>query len=305
MFLALLLAGRFCLAQEPGGTPPPAEIRFVHYNLRNYLDMERRVDGEIRESAPKPEKEKVPLVKTITLARPDILGVCEIGQEKDVADLHERLAKAGLDLPHRILVRAADEQRHLALLSRFPISADQSATKLTYQVDGTTLPFERGILDVTVDVSPDYHLRLVGNHLKSRREVPEGDQTVMRRNEALLLRQHVEKILAENPATNLLVYGDFNDTRNETPIKTIQGAFGTATYLRDLPLTDSDGCRWTYYWNFTDVYERIDFAFVNGALYSEVVRDHSFIVKADDWEKASDHRPLVVTIRPQEAQRRR
>jgi endonuclease/exonuclease/phosphatase family metal-dependent hydrolase len=298
----LLAANASGLAEE---TALPAEIRVIHYNLRNYLAMERRVDGEVRENAPKPEREKLPLVKMVARAKPDVLGVCEMGQESDLVDLRDRLARAGIHLPHHSLLRAADEERHLALLSRFPISADRSLGNLTYQIDGATLPFQRGILDVTLEITPAYHLRLIGNHLKSRREVPEGDQAVMRRNEALLVRQHIEKILTEDPATNLLVYGDFNDTRNEATIKTIQGAIGTTTYLRDLPLSDSDGLRWTYYWNFTDVYERIDFAFVSSGLYPEIVRDHSFIVKADEWDEASDHRPIVITVRPQESPRRR
>ena len=67
-----------------------------------------------------------------------------------------------------------------------------------------THPFQRGILDATLQVTPDYQLRLIGIHLKSRREVEEGDQAVMRRHEAVLLREHVEAILEAAPHTNLL-----------------------------------------------------------------------------------------------------
>ncbi|MGI8605131.1 MAG: endonuclease/exonuclease/phosphatase family protein [Verrucomicrobiales bacterium] len=277
----------------------------VHYNVRNYLEMERRVRGEILEKAPKPESEKAALVKALTLAKPDILGVCEMGTEQDLADLRDRLKKQNLELGHQLLLNAADAVRHVALLSRFPIIADNSQKGLTYQLDDKTLPFQRGILDVTLQVNPDYQLRLIGNHLKSRREVVEGDQNLMRRNEALLLRLHLEKILADHPNVNLLVYGDFNDTRNEATIKTIQGSFGTRDYLRDLILTDSDGDRWTYYWNFADVYDRIDFAFVSRGLYPEIIRDRSFVMKWDGWLKASDHRPIVISIRPTEVERRR
>jgi len=267
--------------------------------------MERRVAGEVVPSAPKPESEKAPLLKILAAAQPDILGVCEIGPDKDCAELQARLLEAGVDLPHRLVLTGADPERHLGLLSRWPISRDNSLKTLNYQLDGQTFPFQRGILDVSINLSPDYTLRLLGNHLKSRRDVPEADQAVMRRHEALLLRQHIEGILAENSATNLLVYGDFNDTRNEQPIKVIQGAFGTKNYLRDLWLEDSDGYRFTYYWDFADRYDRIDFAFVSSGLWPEIDMRQSYIAKGESWTKASDHRALVLTLKPVERERRR
>ena len=101
----------------------------------------------------------------------------------------------------------------------------------------------------------------------------------MRRHEAVLLREHVENILESAPQTNLLLYGDFNDTKNEQPIKVIQGRFGDKNYLRDLWLQDADGYRFTYYWSFADSYDRIDFAFINDGLWPEVETKKSFLAK--------------------------
>ena len=266
--------------------------------------MPRRIDGEVREGAPKPEREKAPLVKMMAEARPDVVAVCEMGTETDLEDLQKRLGSAGVALPHRALVNAADPERHLALLSRFPIH-DRSKPILNYRIDSKDLPVQRGILDATLEITPNYRLRVVAVHLKSRREVPEGDQAVMRRNEALLLRGHIDSILSGNPAENILVCGDFNDTRNEPVIKIVQGDFGTKSYLRDLVLTDADGLRWTYYWNLADVYERIDFALVSSGLFPEVLRERSSIVSHKDWLEASDHRPIVIAIRPVETPSRR
>jgi endonuclease/exonuclease/phosphatase family metal-dependent hydrolase len=300
-FVAALLGGagtRSGLrAQEPS-TAPATTIRVVHYNLRNWLDMERRVGGEIKGSAPKPEPEKKALIKIVAAARPDVLGVCEVGPEKDVIDLQARLKAAGIDLPHRAVHTGADAVRHLAVLSRFPIVSDQSPSNLTYRLGDQDMPFQRGILDVTLQVTPDYRLRLLGNHLKSRREVVEGDQQIMRRQEALLLRRHLEAVLAGEPDVNLLVYGDFNDTKNEQSIRIVQGQFGEKDYLRDLWLEDVDGYRFTYYWSVPDRYERIDFAFVSNGLWPEIDMKQSFIGKDEEWLKASDHRPLVMALHP-------
>ncbi len=277
------------------------EIRIVTYNLRNWLRMERRVDGEIVPDAPKPEAEKTAAIRLVAGLRPDVLGVCEIGTEEDLADLRERLRAAGVDLPHAVLHRGADEVRRLGLLSRFPIARHDPPGELAYTLDSRTLQFQRGFLDVTLQVTPAYQIRLLGTHLKSRREVEEGDQAAMRRHEAVLLRDHIESILRAAPGTNLLVYGDFNDTRNQQPIKVVQGRFGDAHHLRDLWLADADGHRFTYYWNVADTYDRIDFAFVSDGLWPEVASKHSFVAKDPEWLKASDHRPLVIVVRAREA----
>jgi len=293
---------------EDGAAPEdgePGEVRVVAYNVMNWLPMERRVDGELMRDAPKPEPEKAGVVRVLASLKPDILGVCEIGAEEDVADLQRRLRDARVDLPHRLIHGGADPARRLALLTRFPIVANQSVSDLTYAIGEQTHRFQRGILDATLQVTPAYQLRLIGVHLKSRREVEEGDQAVMRRHEAVLLREHVERIMEAAPDTNLLVYGDFNDTKNEQPVKVIQGRFGEKNYLRDLWLQDADGHRFTYYWNFADSYDRIDFAFVTDGLWPEIEAKKSFIAKDPDWLKASDHRPLVIALSPRESASRR
>jgi endonuclease/exonuclease/phosphatase family metal-dependent hydrolase len=122
----------------------------------------------------------------------------------------------------------------------------------------------------------------------------------MRRNEAQLLRQHVDRIIAEKPETNLLLFGDFNDTRNEAPIKAIQGKFGTEGYLTDIQLKDKNGMRWTYYWSYADQYSRFDFIFLNKGLLPEVDQEKCYIHGAPDWFTASDHRPCVAKIKPVE-----
>ncbi len=285
-------------ADEKAASPALEEIRVIHYNLKNWLSMERRINGEFQASAPKPEDEKKAVVTILAAAHPDVLGVCEIGPESDLIDLQTRLKTAGLDLPHRRVLQAADPVRHVAVLSRFPIEADHSQKDLSYELDNKKMSFNRGILDVTLRITPDYQLRLLQNHLKSRRDVAEGDQALMRRHEAELLRKYIDTLLAADPDMNLLVTGDFNDTRDEQPIKLIQGSFGTEKYLRDIPAPDELGYRWTYCWAFADKYERIDFAFGSPALFPEIILDECRTLSHADWFKASDHRPVMVTLRP-------
>jgi len=271
------------------------EITFVGYNLKNYLKMDRRVDGEFKRNVDKPEQEIAALIEMIRATAPDILGVVEIGTEADLKDLQARLRAAGVDFPHSSWCKGSDAHRHVALLSKLPIASVDHQSEMSYVIDQVTLPFGRGILDV---VNPDYQLRILGLHLKSKRKVKEADQALMRRNEAQLLRGHVDKIIAEEPETNLLLFGDFNDTRNEAPIRAVQGKFGTDKYLTDVQLKDENGMRWTYYWSWADQYSRFDFIFLNKGLLPEVDQEKGYIHSHPDWFTASDHRPCVVKIKP-------
>lgn len=279
----------------------PAPVTVVFYNLKNYLAMERRVDGEIVENAPKPAREIEALVEGIVAIQPDILGVCEIGDATYLADLQNRLKSAGIDLPQTELVTAASgHNRNLGLLTRFPIAARNSRDDYTYSIADTRLPFQRGVLDVTIAINPTYHLRYVGLHLKSKREVPEADQALMRLNEARLARKHIDRIFEKAPGTNLLVAGDFNDLRIEPPVKTLQGGYGRQSYLSSLTLDDEYGFRWTHHWSFADSYSRFDFALYSKGLSPEIDRSASHIYHWDNWDTASDHRPLVLSIVPED-----
>jgi endonuclease/exonuclease/phosphatase family metal-dependent hydrolase len=294
VFFCALIAFPPSPGAEEATTDP---ITVVFYNLKNYLAMERRIGGEVVEDAPKPEKEIEAVIEGIVAMQPDILGVCEIGDATHIADLQSRLKAAGVDLPHTEMVKdSAGWNRNLALLSRFPIIGRYSRDDYTYELAGTKHAFQRGVLDVKLAINPQYHLRYIGLHLKSKREVPEGDQALMRLNEARLAREHIDRILEEEPGTNLLVMGDLNDIRIEPPIKTLQGGFGGGGYLKALGLSDEEGFTWTHYWSFADVYSRFDYALYSEGLEGELNRPLCRIHHWEDWEKASDHRPLVLSI---------
>ncbi len=273
-----------------------SEVVFMGYNLKNYLRMERRVDGVLQKNAPKPEPEIAAILTMVLKGQPDVLGLVEIGTIDDVRDLQERLKKRGLNLPHATINRAFDTDRRTALISRFPITETNHQTKLTYRMGQRQWAHRRGILDATVEIHPDYTLRVLGVHLKSKRKLLEADEALMRRHEAHLTREYVITILSENPETNLILFGDFNDTRNETPIKAIQGKYGTEGYLEALPAEDALGYTWTYHWSLADQYSRFDYLFVNRGLRPEIATNKSLIVSDPAWFTASDHRPVTTII---------
>ena len=267
-------------------------MRFAFYNLRNYAPL-----VELGQEKPGKSEESTAAVHQIleTIA-PGILAVCEMGSHRQFEAFRARLAAAGLDYPHAEWVEAVDSERHLALLSRYPIVSRQSQTDLAFEIRGTRQKMRRGILDVTVAISESVHLRILGVHLKSKLSTKE-DEAEIRRQEAHLLRKRVNEILAQNPNGYLLVFGDFNDTRDQPAVQAVAGAQGAPNTLLPLRLTDNVGDRWTFYWPEGDIYSRVDFIFVNRPLSKTIHYPGCYIYRSPDWFKASDHRPMVATFR--------
>lgn len=272
----------------------PGQITFCSYNLKNWLSLD---ESGSQRAYRKPEAERQRVVQTLAAIHPDILGVCEIGTADDLAELQQRLEKAGLELPYTELAHGGDETRRLALLSRLPIKARNSQTALSYQMGAQTLPMQRGILDVTISLTPTFDLHLLGVHLKSMRPIPDADQALMRRNEARLLRLHLDTLFAQEPTACVLAYGDFNAQRNDPALAEVMGGLRTAdTAMADLLLRDPHGEVWTHFWDEADVYSRLDYCLTSRLLRPFIDTRSSGIHAEPDFHKASDHRPLVIKI---------
>lgn len=270
----------------------------MSYNVENWLTTDRYIGNKHVSSAPKPESEKHAIVSVIAAHRPDILGVVEIGSREELDDLRARLKAKGLDYPNVEWHEGLDSDRHVALLSRFPIVAHDSRDHVSFDLAGHPQQIQRGILDATVEPMPGYKLRLIGLHLKSRRTVPDVDQEALRAREAWFVRQYIDQILTRDPATKLLLYGDLNTTKDEYPIRQILGPYRSPTRLSDIPLQDNRGERWTHYYLIADEYARIDYFMTSPALKPQVAAKKSGIDSSSNWNEGSDHRAIFTTIDP-------
>ncbi len=271
-------------------------VRFIVYNVRNWLTMDRYVEGKNLKGAPKPDSEKKAVVEILARHAPDILGLCEIGEATDLAEIQEMLKAAGLDFPHSHYTGGSDPTRHLGLLSRFPIVSTAKPAETEYQLAGQTFAINRGILDATVEARGKSY-RFLGLHLKSKRDSEQGDQEAIRLNEARLLRRHIDSILKSDENARLVVYGDLNDTRSTPVIKTITGKYNDPTYLTAIPAKDSRNDAWTHHWALNDIYSRIDFVMVSEAMKSDVDFPAAKIIDDVGWDKASDHRPILAIFK--------
>ena len=275
---------------------PGSKLRFLTYNVENWLTMERYEDRKPVGRQSKPDVEKKEVIRIMAASRPDVIGLCEIGTKEDLKEIQRMMGDAGVALPHLHHSTGADSVRALGLLSRHPIVASQSPNDLEYRLQGKSFGMGRGILDATVQAE-DGKLRFIGVHLKSKREVPDGDQELMRVNEARLLRKHVDSIFQSAPKAALVVYGDFNDTFPSVTVRSITSHPDAAFRLRPVYLRDSRREAWTHHWAPHDIYSRIDFVTVSASLRDRVDYKASHIIDDDAWDKASDHRPLMVVFR--------
>lgn len=275
----LLTAG--ALAAAPTNT-----FVVAAYNVENWVLMER--DGQPNQ--PKPESEKAAVVDVLATIQPDVLGVVELGTTNELAELSRRLAARGLHYPHSEWIQGWDVNRHVALLSRFPITERHSRTDYSYQLGTNTLYHSRGVLDVQIQVTADYSFRTVVAHLKSRRQHELFDDTLMRHAEARLLREHVARALAADPARNLILMGDLNDPPESESLRVILGQ--PPGQLRDLMPQDRAGRFNTHLWRFRRQWSRIDYLLVSTGMANDYVAGSARIADEPGWDRASDHRAV-------------
>lgn len=274
---------------------PPEELTFLSYNVRNYLKMTTYTNGTVSRTRYKPEEEIQALVKVITTANADLLGLCEIGTRADLEHLKARLKKHGLAYPYTEYVDGIDSVRHLALLSKKPIKTTHSQTDLSYHIGNVEFPFRRGLLHITITFAGK-PLHLLGVHYKSKRPIKVADQAEMRLREAHLTRDAIDKIFLQNPQASILLYGDCNDSFKSPTISTLKGHYRSKTRLTPLNLHDSRGEYWTHFWNYQREYSVFDYNFCSLALLPMVQTTKSFIIDSEEVLTASDHRPLFITF---------
>lgn len=270
---------------HPSEEPDFPPFHLVTYNVKNWL-----TSGQ---NPPKSPEAKSAVIQILATASPDILGLCEIGNIDDVEEIQSLLAAEGIHLPHSHLTGGEDPVRHLAILSRFPILSTASPDT---SIPGSTRSMQRGILDVTLNTGGK-EIRLIGLHLKSKRNVTEFDQAALRLAEAAHVRTYADSILTANPKTHLIIYGDFNDTTRSLSTKTIYGTYRSPLYMNPIHVADSRGESWTHFYARQDAYTRIDFVTVSQALLRHVDKQASSIIDHPLWETASDHRPVLIRFR--------
>lgn len=281
---------------------PAAPLRVGTYNLENYLDQ------AVGTRPAKSAESKAKIRETIGVMKPDVLALQEVGSVSALLELRQSLKSDGMDFPHWEHVPGFDTNVHVAVLSRFPFKARRSHTNDNYLLGGRRFRVSRGFAEVEIAVTPRYSFTLLTAHLKSKRQVPEADEAEMRLEEAKLLREKVDALLAADADANVVVLGDLNDTKDTASTRAVLGR--GRTRLLDTrpaerngdntpssnPAWDPRNVTWTHHYGVEDSYSRIDYLLLSPGMAREWVRGETCVVVVPNWGVASDHRPLVAVF---------
>jgi endonuclease/exonuclease/phosphatase family metal-dependent hydrolase len=278
-------------------------FRVATYNVENYLDK----PTETRREA-KTAEAKAKVRESILAMKPDVIAFQEMGSLSALTELQSSLKAAGLDLPHLEHVKGFDTNIHVAVLSRLPIVARRVHTNDNFLLGGRRFSVSRGFGEVDIKVNDQYTFTLFTAHLKSKRQIASADESELRLEEAKLLREKIDARLAANPNANIIVVGDFNDTRNSPSSKALFGR--GKTKLTDTrpaerngdntpnsnPAWDPRNITWTHYYGLEDSYSRIDYILLSPGMTKEWNKQETYIQTIPNWGVGSDHRPLVATF---------
>lgn len=302
---ALMLCLVFCFLSLFQGVSLAADsastaakpVRFLMYNVRNYF-----VAGEAQRAKyriyPKPDYSKDAVADVIASVKPEVVGLIEMGGKKAVEDLRQRLQKRGLSYPHVRVLERQGEDRALALLSQYPIAADHS--KADYGLyNSKKMKMLRGLIDVTVKLSDGRQFRFMGAHIKSRVTDNDAAATSLRTAEAKTIAMHVASAMKSAPKLPILLYGDWNDSPEDTSLSILGKGTSPQSALTRLTPKDSTGKDWTLYYKQGDEYFIFDQIYVNSVMKARMRGSlKSGVIDLQPATKAaSDHRAVWCEIR--------
>jgi endonuclease/exonuclease/phosphatase family metal-dependent hydrolase len=265
------------------------------YNVRNYLEVNRWVDGKYRSEFPKPEIEKQAMRKLLLEVRPDVLVLQEMGVGPYLSELQSDLREEGLDLPFKYVAVGSDDDRHVALLSRLEPVEISTHTDLLFDYIDETLPVKRGMMEVVFQTQ-GLKWKVFGLHLKSKWSDFEEDPTSddRRRSEALACRKRILE-LQQSDGLPFLILGDLNDSKLTPPVRLLQSR-GKSEVATAVDAFDSRGERWTYYYSNEETYSRIDYILKSPDFPAGLKGGQGWIYDGPAALEASDHRLVWVDL---------
>ncbi len=232
----------------------------------------------------------------------DVIGLEEVGDERDVGELHEAVRAAGLDYPYWVAGKSLDPVTHqnVALFSRYKLSELLSPipgleaydTELDDPDAERWTELTKGLRVAVHGPGQTFYVYVL--HLKSERGGHESD--ARRIAQASIVRRNYLPLLAAGK--NVIVMGDLNDGRNQPAIRRIRGRddiqpdliqTGRADYF-DFDKLDT---RWTY--EYMGVRGQIDHILLSTSFKHICKRIHARTMEQHD-PRVSDHRPFIVDL---------
>ena len=279
------------MSGEPQKINGNGVFRVATFNLENYLD------ATAKKGCVKSDGAKAKIRECIRGVKPDVIALQEIGSAETLQELRASLAAENLEFPHWEYVAGADEDLHVAILSKFPFAARRPHTDDNIMLNEQAFRVRRGFAEVDVRVNPRFSFTLFASHLKSKskNENERAGADALRLEEARLLREKIEARLKKAPDARIVLCGDFNDTKDSRVVRTIAGA-GKYRLVDTLSFNKAGAAAWTNYYPEKNRYERIDYVMLNPAMAECWLPEKSGVYEMPDWKLASDHRPVVASF---------
>ncbi|HEY3244774.1 MAG TPA: endonuclease/exonuclease/phosphatase family protein, partial [Phycisphaerae bacterium] len=238
-------AGSQLAATQPTSAPAPSigRVRIATLNSLNLFDAYDDPYHSDESTPTKPRSELEHLAATIRALDADVLAMQEV-ENRGILEQFVRTFLPEMHYGEVVLFEGNDERGiDVAILSRFPVGPVTSYRHLKFpRPDGTLASFQRDLLRARIDPPGGEAFDMFVVHLKSKRGsragAPTGDPTLnVRLAEALEIRKIFDELLAADPAANFLICGDFNDTFDSQPVRTIVGSGPTAlrSFIDELP----------------------------------------------------------------------
>jgi endonuclease/exonuclease/phosphatase family metal-dependent hydrolase len=278
-------------------------FRVATYNVENYLDQPTETRHLVKSG-----EAKAKVRESIKAMKPDVIALEEIGTTNVLLELRASLKADGLDFPFWEHVSGADTNIHVGVLSKFPIIARYPHTNDEFLLDGKRFRVERGFAEVEIQAATNFTFTLIAGHLKSKLVTPNADESEERLGEAKVLRGIIDQHFKINPNAKLIVLGDFNDSKDSDPIKTIigRGKFkltdtrpaernGDNSFVENI-YHDPRDVTWTYFYGADDTYSRIDYILLSPVMARNWITNETYALTIPNWGIASDHRPIVATF---------
>jgi endonuclease/exonuclease/phosphatase family metal-dependent hydrolase len=271
----------------------PNTLRVATYNTQNLCDQYDNPYTADEGTGAKPEAQVKALLAAIKILNCDVLILQEVEQGGYLAKL------AGDHLPeYKVVVDPPSNDPRgitVAVLSKLPVT--RIVSHKTVPLEPTATPaampeeFSRDLLQVDVQLAPGLDLSVYGVHLKSKRDAtgdPKGaHKRLAEAQKAATIIRH------EQGATGLfLIAGDFNDTPDSPTFATLLATVpGMVDVQAGRPLAQRISFANPRY------REAIDNIFLSPQLAPAYVADSAQIWWGENFDTASDHRPLSITLR--------
>lgn len=242
------------------------------------------------------------VAKLIKQIDADVIGLVEVGDERDVKELLDEVRKLGLDYKYWKVGQLLDDATHQneAIFSKYEltglISPIPGREAYDTELDDADAEEWAGMtkgLRVTFKAhGHTFHTYVL--HLKSERGGHESD--AQRIAQASIVRRHYLPLL--DAGENVIVMGDLNDGRNQPAIRRIRGRddigpdliqTGRAEYFDRAELDT----RWTY--EYQGVRGQIDHVLLSTSIEDACSSIHARTINHDN-ELMSDHNPFIVEL---------